>query len=532
MQRADLMVQELKRLMESRFRMRRSLVGSVLVAAVATFTALPAWSQVEDELFEPIGAEGLGLDPTLPHIAAVPAGMVPAYGQRPADQSDWRFDFHGFFNIPLNVGINQRDETVRGSGESKYALHTPPVVPGDKETWSYTGIVPRLYSQMFFSFGNDRVTGNLSLVAEQTSVSSAFFDPPSQAGIQDAFLTVTPFITPCFHLRINVGAFSTRYGVMGEYDEGRMGIPLIARINGVGESMVGVWQLGPNWKLLFEQGIVGQSNKASITTIPDGWNGFADTNEGSTFVNHLHAGLNFKGIATLAGHYVTALSHDDRATNSLGHDGNLRILGADLRLTMGRFGHLYLGFAHTDASYARSISRIIEVLNAPGGPGLMRNYLGEDSRGNGTLTTFGGQYDLSLGTLLSYPVPFTVDGPDIVLSLFGMQTHVTSEQAEYDGITKRKFGAEVSYSLLSWLATSLRWDRVDPNVDFQYTAFSVLSPRVIFRTDWASTDQITLQYSRWFNGSRTTVTAGYPPREDPTVVPDQDMVSLTATMWW
>jgi hypothetical protein len=55
---------------------------------------------------------------------------------------------------------------------------------------------------------------------------------------------------------------------------------------------------------------------------------------------------------------------------------------------------------------------------------------------------------------------------------------------------------------------------------------------VIFHTDWTSTDQIVLGYSKWFNGSLTTVRDGYPPKEDVTVIPDEHMVSLSANMWW
>jgi hypothetical protein len=41
-----------------------------------------------------------------------------------------------------------------------------------------------------------------------------------------------------------------------------------------------------------------------------------------------------------------------------------------------------------------------------------------------------------------------------------------------------------------------------------------------------------LQYSHWINGSLTTIRTGYPPREDPTAIPDEDMISLSASMWW
>ena len=186
-----------------------------------------------------------------------------------------------------------------------------------------------------------------------------------------------------------------------------------------------------------------------------------------------------------------------------------------------------------------TLSRIVSVLNTRGGPGLIANYLGPNSNGNGNLTTIGGQYDLSIGKLISYPVPFSGDGPDLFVSLFGMITHVESDDRQFDvngryynDVTKRKFGGEVTYSLLSWLALSGRYDRVDPDTQDLSYSFSVVSPRVILRSDWLATDQIVIQYSHWFNGANTLIRVGDPPMENITWLPDKDMVSLSASMWW
>ena len=97
---------------------------------------------------------------------------------------------------------------------------------------------------------------------------------------------------------------------------------------------------------------------------------------------------------------------------------------------------------------------------------------------------------------------------------------------------KLKFGVEGTYSVLPWLALSGRYDRVTPDMDDQRYSFAVMSPRLIFRTGWDSHDQVVLQYSHWFNGSHTTVRTGSPPHEDLTVVPDENMISLSASMWW
>jgi hypothetical protein len=177
------------------------------------------------------------------------------------------------------------------------------------------------------------------------------------------------------------------------------------------------------------------------------------------------------------------------------------------------------------------VGRVIEVHNALGGPGLMRSYLGSESGGTGKLLTVAGQYDLSLARAI-YGNLFEGKSRDIVLSLFGMAVDVKSNDPRYDNITKLKLGAEASYSLLKWFATSARFDEVMQNVADSDESFSVISARLLFRTDWQSRDQIVLQYSHWFHGDEVYVRTGSPPALDPTVNPDEHVVSLSASMWW
>jgi hypothetical protein len=545
---------------------RRSVlpVGVALRPGSATLLMLallfcPTFASAQDEKKSPdpnkAGETSLGLDPTMsldpsaPQAGALPGGMTPAFGQKSLNASEWRFDFHGFLTIPLNMGIaprqvqpGQTTPAVR-EGQSSTALHAPPVVPDDLETFSHTGVIPTTYAQLNLSEGNGIVTANLSILARQTNVSETFLEPASQLGISDAFLSIVPDVGRRVRLQILVGAFTSRYGSTGEYDEGTYGTPLIARINGAGEQASARIGLG-KYTVLLEQGIVGQTNKAGASVTPDVWNQFADPAQGATFVNHWHAGLAYRSLATLGAHFISAWSQDDHSTNPLAPDGSVTVVATDLRLTMARFGHLYLAFAHTGATHARSISRVLSVLNAPGGKGLMDNYLGREQDGGdgtGSLTTVGGQYNLSVGRLVSYPTPFTPDGPDVVVSLFGLMTRVGSHVSHAaagpipvygDGVTKLKYGAEVSYGLLPWLAVSGRYDRVVPDVDSSPYTFAVLSPRVIFRTGWTSTDQLVLQYSHWFDGSLTTVRTGEPPLDTAYVFPDKDTLSLSASMWW
>ena len=480
----------------------------------------------------------ISLDPSAPQVAALPGGLTPSFGQRSQSEGEWRFDFHGFLTAPLAMGFNTRANPM--AGQSKNVLHAPPVVPDDLETFSHTGVIPLTYAKLNFSEGNNIVSANISIVARQANVSTSFLEPADQLGITDVFLSILPPVGGNkFHLQLYVGAFTSRYGAAGEYDEGRYGTPLIARIGGAGEQAT-IMTGFRNLTFVFEQGLRGQTNQASSSITPDVWNNFADAGAGNSFVADAHLGVSYRQRVTLGGHFIRAWGQDTMGSST--PDGRINIIAADARFSMGRFGHLYLAYSHTDALQARVVSRIISVLNTQGGKGLMDNYLGDNSGGTGKLDTVGGQYDLSIGRLVSYPVPFSGDGPDLFVSLFAMQTHVSSAEADRDNVTKRKLGVEATYSLLSWFAASMRYDRVDPGVSqpglqlldtaANLYSFAVLSPRIIFRTDWQATDQVVLQYSHWFNGSRTTVRTGDPPMEDLSVVPDSDTVTLSASMWW
>jgi hypothetical protein len=521
---------------------RTRLKPGILLASLTAvpLVALPARAQdTPGDAPEP----ALGMDPSAPQSATLPGGMSPRSGAPIGP--DWRFDFHGMFTAPLRVGFNSREDAR--PGQSQLVLHAPPQVPDDLETFSHTGVVPTPYGQLNFSYGNNVVVGTTSIVAMVPSVSAGFFDPSAQLGVNDLFLTITPDFGEKTHFFINVGAFSNRYGSPGEYDEGRYGTPLIARTNGVGEN-IGVVHTFGDFTIMAEQGIQGQTGKPGNGVVADASNGFADAGVGASFVQHYHLGGRYKGFATVGLHYLIAGSQDDRASQNT-PDGRMDILGADLRLTMKRFGHFYFAASSVDADNPRSIGRVVEVLNTEGGAGFIRNYLADDSatpfNPEGSALVLGGQYELSIGRLVSYPVPFTGDGPDIVGSVFGMFVSTKSDyvgasnEPKYDGMKKYKFGAEGTYSLLPWFATSLRYDRVTPNGDDPRQTFAVVSPRLIFRTGWQAHDQVVLQYSHWFNGDRVIVREGYPPIEDRRmppgpgrVDPDEDMISLSASMWW
>src|SRR5262245_40952642 len=179
------------------FRSRRAArhLGRVAAQYLGRMAAVLALSAPSSVFAQETTTDGdgvklsLGVDPSLPQLQALPGGVLPRLGEPPGD--DFRFDFHGILTAPLRVGINERDVPAR-AGQSETVLHSPPIVPDDLETFSHTGVVPVTYAQLNFTYGNALVAGTATIVAREATVSTGFFDPPSQRGVNDLFLSVFP----------------------------------------------------------------------------------------------------------------------------------------------------------------------------------------------------------------------------------------------------------------------------------------------------------------------------------------------------
>ncbi len=114
---------------------------------------------------------------------------------------------------------------------------------------------------------------------------------------------------------------------------------------------------------------------------------------------------------------------------------------------------------------------------------------------------------------------------------------------------KLKFGLDAIYTPLSWLGAGVRFDQVRPDMDNAYSRttfgvsngttlvspggsdlnFSVLTGRLVMKTQYVTHESIQLQYSRYFLGK-----AAYPSDYRFTWVPQSDAnaVELSAAMWW
>jgi hypothetical protein len=428
----------------------------------------------------------------------------------------------------MRLGLEKR--TDASPGQTVTVFHTPPLIPQDYRRFQYTGVSPDPWIQLDLTYGNSTVAGTVILASTVASEAESFYDPVRQLGVSSAYVTLDLSKELGTSFQIRGGAMQNRYGSMGEFDLGRYATPLMARVNAVGQTATAGFKTGTT-AVVLEEGIGSQLGRMPTGIPAAGWNDFGNPNAGSGYVAHFHGTLSLGHTLQLGLHYATAFTRDDQNVDGVLAKGGISVLGAEARVIANQFGHLYVGAAHTKTTNASVVGGVIEILNARDGQGLMNEYLGPNSGGNGGLTTFGAEYDLSVARMM-FGDRYRGKNPDVLFSLFGIGTKVQSNDPGYDGVLKLKAGAEVTYSMQSWLGASGRFDHVRQNSAHNSQAFTIYTGRLLLHSNWRSRDEFALSYSHFVYGNSVYPETGYPPMDDPTQNPDRDVVSLSATFWW
>ncbi len=546
-------------------------------------------------------AEAAAPQPAAP-AAPASADTSRSYAGPASDAEDeWKFSYYGFFRAPMRLGIGKRenkqvsaanhglaDPTAEGlpvrpsKDQSGTTFHTP-IVPDDQHlSWQKTNHSRKDWVELFFKYGNTWASGTASLQAYNVTT-GGYNDVDTQLGVNQAFVTITPYM-PWENVRflLRGGSIANKYGMAGKYDAGEYDTYLFGRTAVMGESARVEVDLG-DYTLGLEQGIGAKRADPSVY----------DTTR-YTMLHHEHADLSFAGPITFTFglHYLSSWtqSENPEVQPAAGYvegelnitdeypDGKMDVFGAEGRFELGQFGYLYAGFSRVQAKHATTIAPAIEVVHSQGGGhydiGIVGNYLDsyacrfglstKCSDGNGAVNTFLGQYEFTVASLAEASV--FGEGRDLTTTLYGMYNTIESDDPEMDGVSRLKFGADLKFDLFPVLVLALRADHLEPHSDYASQQFNIISPRVVFRSNWVTHEQISLQYSRYFYKKRTcegttpadiagTYTDLYcvqpPPgavtpdgfgahtqnqdagnRGAPTYVPDENVVTIDASIWW
>jgi hypothetical protein len=522
-----------------------------------------------------IGSVGLDTQGTM-------VGSGGGERELPSSEKDWGFKFKGFFRGPMRLGIDNSGALTPG----KVQFHAPPVTPdGNYTRWMYTNVSPGPWAEMLFQYGNQQVMMTTS-IASYNLTTGGWRELQDQLGIDRAFLTLKfpEALGNLGGMAWDVGVFQNAYGAMGKYNAGQYETYLIGRTRIAGATATADMELNDTLKLVLEAGAgaktdqqyqtytttVDSSGKA--TTAPNTnyptWQPYPGdkVQVGTTVLAHGHAGLVIDGRWTAMAHYIGAFVRDGRYNVGSQGGGNLtvpgltpdafiQVFGADLKLDGGWLGEGYLGYSRVQAKNASAVGDAIEVLHSQGGWQLSHNYFTD---GNGCIDSVAGQYTFSVASFLMRPRPFWGQAADLTIRVFGMYNRVSNTTDHgADGVnipagsanmSKLKYGTEVTYSFSPMMAAAVRADVVSPNLSDSNESFRILTPKLIFRSEFVTHEMVVLQFSYYNYGSSytdkatsqaimpwpygtygTLDTAKYNTTQS---MVDKYVVSLYATMYW
>jgi hypothetical protein len=477
-----------------------------------------------------------------------------------------------------------------GAGQSTTNFHGPWVPDDQYLDPRFTRQWEKDWTEVFMNYGNSYAIGTVAFQAFGLTDAEHFSldNISSQLGIAQAWVTLTPHLGPHLRVKSKIGSFWNKYGMSGKYDAGKYDTYLFARTHTMGELVEFEADVG-DVTFRLSEGFGVKSDELSFSPMTYPYPGF-------TLVPHAHVGVSYKKIIDFNAHYITAIAQDARVENApfatgtpsglLNEaDGHISTTGAEVRFTGGVLGELYAGFSHMWASEAQEVGPAIEPISSlggySGGPGqptgsptvdyygpngVMDNYLGTcpatgknpckntSQIGTGSVDTILVQYDFSFGYLwrrIQNPrASFWGDGPDVKMSLFGEYQSVSSSDMTGanplvgDGVKKLKYGTDIVVNPVHWFGFGVRADYVQPTSKDPSESFGVISPKIMFRSSYLSHEEVTAQYSHYFDGADVMPqppNGPLPYAGGPGCVvtyswncsvPDKNVFGVKATMWW
>jgi len=482
---------------------------------------------------------GLGLSPYAPSGPTLPGGMTIPFSAPEEESKDATFKFSGYMSAALRLSVGHRDQATPTQFET--TLLAPPRTPDIYGALQGTNVPQGSWVELRFDYGNEKIKSVVKISTWKPTAGETWRENSSQNFVNEAFLVFTLSPTAKLSLNWTVGAFRNSYGALGQYGAGQYNAAIIGSPFGVGETLIGKYKVSSSFSLIAEHGLMGRFNKVPIGAGPVVYDHDANPSRPSGFVHHAHLGLGTEGnVPFVFGlHYLSNFAQDERdqiddpktpfINEGQRPDPHMTVLGADFRMINNYLGNFAISASYADATYAQLLTGM-NYYGADTGELLTKRLLGQQGGGTGKLLVAGFEYNFSWAKFLWHPVAFWGEGPDLITSVFAnVASALASGDPSFDGRTLYKVGAEATYRPFSWFAISGRYDHVAPNSKDIKESFNVISPKLFFRTDWNSHEQVTLSYTRWFYGAHTH---GEAPNDYTHLELDNQMFALTFGMWW
>jgi hypothetical protein len=519
-----------------------SLVIGVCLASIPAVAAEPA-----DE-----GASEDAPAPPPPPPPAAPPEVKPAA----AVPQSWQTEVHGYFRAPVSLGLSSRPGPDNLSGPSATQVSYGPnrTVDSNYYSFAYTRLQEQDWAEVFIHVKKKHVDAAVGWMGYWFQA-AGFRNPDAAWAPGLAYLALdTDFeaagLKP--NITATVGAWWPGFGYFEKYDTYTLG-----RFRQIGEQLKLTIPTSPDSTLAIVHGF-GTGRDGSFNPLGPAFYGAITALDLLTYAN---VQITYKKYVDVGVHYNTEWTADPNLTQqtSVGdksyaavQQAHLTVLGAEAHLRAPYLGHFWISPSYINARNAWALASAgTEVMHSLGGAGIAANYLAftnatTNSTGSGSMLNLGFLYENTLSGIQGL-APGSVPH-ELTLSIFGLLADASlalpaGSMLKQSSIKQFKYGADLTYQALDWLALMLRYDLVNYDLDNPGYIFAAVTTRVAFSSHFLSGERIYLQYSRYVYGDRM-VLAGTWPWGEPLVAgsnvmqegpyvgakPDQNVVKLQADL--
>jgi hypothetical protein len=484
---------------------------------------------------------GFGSGPVQPTTGALPGGMTPGFAA-PIPPNEWQFSFNGYASLSAQVSIDQRAQPE--DGQSTTVTHVLPQTIDSYMQFTSTNAVPGNWVNLRFKYGTSRVSANVSVDTYNPTAPTTFYQMGSQFFVNNAYLSWLPSPIGAMSFQVDVGRMGISHGQLSRYGNGLYTNLVSALIQGNGLRAQAWYDLNPDWQLVGEMSsMMPADGTLPFNTVRSQENGWRRRMWAGSLINAVHLGFNtgkeWKYEFRLR--YMSNRAYEDRLADSRFDDpttrgineknlkdGAIDIYATDFKALNDVYGVIGVGLSYTDAANAFPL----RGLTTYGGNGeeLTERFLGVGSGGTGSLAVAGLNYSLEsrqLAQKLGWAGPGP--GPNLQFNLGAQYARIGTDAGGFDGKARYKYGADVLLQYFKYAGLAVRFDHVTPSSTDSGQTFSVLAPRLQFKTDWYSRETLQIMYAKWFFGPRTR-NEGTGERSQEQL--DDQLFALNLNMWW
>ncbi|HEY5960790.1 MAG TPA: hypothetical protein VIV60_29750 [Polyangiaceae bacterium] len=443
----------------------------------------------------------------------VPAGKV----------GGWQTFVSGYFRAPVTMGFSPRANPDNKNGPTRLQVSYGPnrVLDSSYYSFAYTRLQEQDWAELFVHAKRNHAEAVIGWMGYWFQ-GAGFRNGDASWAPAAAYLTLdTDFelggMKP--NIALTVGSWWPKFGAFAKYDTYTLG-----QMRQIGEQVKLTLPFNDDLKLTLVQGFgTNRDGSFNYTVNPP----IYGSTTGLDLIHYDNIQLTYKKYLDVGLHFNTQWTRDPNLTQGGDVDvksyssvtkAYLMTIGGEVSVSAPVAGRLWISPSLVKVRNGWSLANGgVEVMHSLGGAGLASNYLawtnsGSDSHGSGSILNLGLLYENSLSSILGKP-PESL--PNLTLNVFGLMANSSLDLPDGSTLTQNrikqlKYGADLTYQALTWLAVMGRYDEVNYDLDHSGYVFSAVTGRLIFSSHFLSTESIYVQYSRYRYGDKMVLNGQWP----------------------